>query len=126
MKRKGLDAMTAFAKLLVLIAIFLLASNANAFTSLCPVSGKQVRVNHLIEFEVPMNKPTCKSTCKPTNDLSIDSWQCRMEINKMNSMKKSQPRGQCQDKTPEQVTFSKQERMQSFLIIFCPSTLNKL
>jgi hypothetical protein len=50
MKRKGLDAMAAFAKLLVLIGIFLLASNANAFTSLSPVFGKQVRVNHLIDL----------------------------------------------------------------------------
>jgi hypothetical protein len=33
-----------------------------------------------------------------------------MEINKMNSMQKSQPRGQCQDKISEQVTFSKQEK----------------
>jgi hypothetical protein len=46
MKRKGLDAMAVFAKLLVLIAIFLLASNANAFTSLSPVAGNQVQENH--------------------------------------------------------------------------------
>jgi hypothetical protein len=39
MKRKRLDALAAFAKLLVLMAIFLLASNANAFTSLSPVAG---------------------------------------------------------------------------------------
>jgi hypothetical protein len=42
MRRKELDAMEAFAKLFVLIAIFLLASNANAFTSLSPVAGNQV------------------------------------------------------------------------------------
>jgi hypothetical protein len=46
MNRKGLDAMAAFAKLLVLIAIFLLASNANAFVSLSPVAGNQVQENH--------------------------------------------------------------------------------
>jgi hypothetical protein len=51
MKRKGLDAMAAFAKLLVLIAIFLLASNANAFTSLSPVAENRVQENHLIQFE---------------------------------------------------------------------------
>ncbi len=50
-----------------------------------------------------------KPTCKPTNDLSIELWQSRMEINKMNSKKKTQPRGQCQDKISERVTFSKQE-----------------
>ena len=43
--------MAAFAKLLVLIAIFLLANNANAFTSLSPVVGSQVQENHLIQFE---------------------------------------------------------------------------
>jgi hypothetical protein len=42
MKRKELDAMVVFAKLLVLIAIFLSASNANAFTS----AGNQVQENH--------------------------------------------------------------------------------
>jgi hypothetical protein len=46
MKRKGLDAMAAFAKLLMLIAISFLASNANAFTSLIPVAGNQVQENH--------------------------------------------------------------------------------
>jgi hypothetical protein len=46
MKRKRLDTMAAFAKLLVLIAIFLLASNANAFTSLSPVAGNQVQENN--------------------------------------------------------------------------------
>ena len=51
MKSKRLDAMAAFTKLLVLIAIFLLASNANAFTSLNPVAGSQVQENHLIQFE---------------------------------------------------------------------------
>jgi hypothetical protein len=87
--------------------IFLLTSHINACMILSSApGGKQVRVNHLIEFEEPMNKPTCK----PINDLSFDSWQCQMEINKMNSKKKTQPRGQCQDKISEQVTFSKQEK----------------
>jgi hypothetical protein len=48
MKRKGLGAMVVFAKLLVPIAIFLLASNANAFTSLSSVAGTKVRINHVI------------------------------------------------------------------------------
>jgi hypothetical protein len=41
MKRKGLDAMAVFAQLLVLIAIFLLASDANAFLNLNQVAGNQ-------------------------------------------------------------------------------------
>ncbi len=103
--------MTALSKLLVLLAIFLLTSHVNACMILSSASGgKQVWVNHLIEFEEPMNKPTHKSTCEQTNDLSIDLWQCQMETNKMNSMKKSQPPWQCQDKISEQVTFSKQEK----------------
>jgi hypothetical protein len=113
LKSKIMNAILAFLKFLVLIAIFLLASNANAFTSLSPVARNQVQEKHWFQFEEPMNDPTnepsCKPmskplnepTCKPTNDLSIDSWQCRMEINKMNSKKKTQPCGQCQDKISE-------------------------
>ncbi len=59
--------MVAFAKLLVLIAIFLLASNANAFTSLSPVAGNQVQENHWFQFVEPMSKPTNESTGEPTN-----------------------------------------------------------
>jgi hypothetical protein len=47
MNRKGLNAMPALLKFLVLIALFLSASNANAFTSLSPVAGSQVQDNHL-------------------------------------------------------------------------------
>jgi hypothetical protein len=46
MKRKELIAMPALLKFLVLIAIFLLASNANAFTSRSPVAGNQVQENN--------------------------------------------------------------------------------
>ncbi len=47
------------------------------------------------------NKPMIyQLTCGP----------CQMEINKMNSKKKTQPRGQCQDKISERVTFSKHEK----------------
>jgi hypothetical protein len=48
LKRKGLNAMTALSKFLVLLVLFLLASQANAFTSLSLVAGNQVGVNHLI------------------------------------------------------------------------------
>jgi hypothetical protein len=64
--------MTALSKCVVLLAIFLSASYANAFASLSPVAGNQVWVNHLIQFEEsmskPMNEPSCKPICKPTND----------------------------------------------------------
>jgi hypothetical protein len=68
---KKINAMPALLKFLVLLAIFLLASNANAFTSLSPVAGNQVWVNHLIQFDKSMSKPTNQPSCKsqkPTND----------------------------------------------------------
>jgi hypothetical protein len=55
MKRKELIAMPALSKFLVLLALFLLASHANAFTSLSSVAGNQVWVNHLIQFQQPMS-----------------------------------------------------------------------
>jgi hypothetical protein len=75
-----------------------LASYANTFTSLSPVSGNQVQMNHLIKFEEPMNKPTHKTPCRPTNELLIDLWKCQLEIDEMNSKKETQPRGLFQDK----------------------------
>jgi hypothetical protein len=42
MKRKRFDAMAGFAQLLVLIAIFLLASYANAVLNLNQVVGNQI------------------------------------------------------------------------------------
>ena len=72
--------MNAMAKFLVLLAIFLSASYAHAFTSLSPVAGNQARVNHLIQFQQtmsnPMNELSCEPIRKPTNELSIDLWQC--------------------------------------------------
>jgi hypothetical protein len=65
-------AMTALSKFLVLLALFLLASHANAFTSLSLVAGDQVWVIHLIQLQQPMsnptNEPSCEPLCKPTND----------------------------------------------------------
>jgi hypothetical protein len=71
MKRNGLDAMAAFVKLLVLIAIFFSASNANAFTSLSPVAGNQVQENHWFQFVEPMSKTTNKPTGKPTKQTEL-------------------------------------------------------
>jgi hypothetical protein len=46
----------------VLIALFLLANNANAFISLSWATGTQVRNNHLIRLEKPLSKPTTYQT----------------------------------------------------------------
>jgi hypothetical protein len=77
LKRKGLNAMTALSKFLVLLALFLLASHANAFTSLSLVAGNQVQVNCLIQLQQPMSNPTnepChKPICKPTKQKNLDS-----------------------------------------------------
>jgi hypothetical protein len=60
--------MTALSKLLVLIAIFLLASHANAFTSMSPVAGNQVQEKHWFQFEEPMKDPANEQSCKPTRE----------------------------------------------------------
>jgi hypothetical protein len=65
LKSKTMNAIPALLKFLVLIAIFLLASNANAFTSLSPVAGNQVQEKHWFQFEEPMNNPTNEPSCKP-------------------------------------------------------------
>jgi hypothetical protein len=68
--------MTAFTKLLGLIAILLLASHANAFTSMSPVAGNQVQEKHWFQFEEPMNNPTKiptrEPTCEPTTNQMND------------------------------------------------------
>jgi hypothetical protein len=65
-----LNAITALSKFLVLLAIFLSASHANAFASLSLVAGNQVRVNYLIQLQQPMsnpmNEPTREPVRKPT------------------------------------------------------------
>ncbi len=68
--------MTALSKFLVLLALFLLASHANAFTSHSSVAGNQVWINHLIQLQQPMsdptNKPSREPIRKPTNDQIND------------------------------------------------------
>jgi hypothetical protein len=68
--------MTALSKFLVLLAIFLSASYANAFASLSLVARNQVWVNHLIQFEESMSKPTNEPSREPirkqTNDQIND------------------------------------------------------
>jgi hypothetical protein len=61
-----MNAMPALLKFLVLIAIFLLASHANAFTSLSPVAGNQVQVKQWFQLVKPMRTRTNKPTGEPT------------------------------------------------------------
>jgi hypothetical protein len=68
LKRKGLNAMMALSKFLVLLALFILASHANAFTSLSLVARNQVWVNHLIQLQQPMSYPTNKPIREPTSE----------------------------------------------------------
>ncbi len=69
--------MTALSKFMVLLAIFLSASHANAFTSLSSVAGNQVWDIHLIQLQQPMsnptNKPSCESIRKPTKRMDLDA-----------------------------------------------------
>ena len=77
MKRKRLNAMLALMKFLVLLAIFLSASNSNAFTSLSLVAENQVWANHLIRFQQsmsdPTNEPSREPICKPIKRMDLDA-----------------------------------------------------
>jgi hypothetical protein len=68
--------MTALSMFLVLLAIFLSASYANAFASLSPVAENQVWGQSFVDN---------------ARSQLIDSWQCQMEINKV----KSEPFASC-------------------------------
>jgi hypothetical protein len=76
-KQKGLNAMTALPKFLVLLANFLSASHANAFTSLSLVAGNQVWVNYLIQLQQPMsdptNEPSREPLREPTKRMDLDA-----------------------------------------------------
>ncbi len=49
--------MPALSKFMVLLALVLSASHANAFTSLSWVAGNQVWINHLTQLQQPMSDP---------------------------------------------------------------------
>jgi hypothetical protein len=68
-----MNAMLALLKFLVLIAIFLLASNGS-------VAGTQVRINHVFQFVEPMSKPSNKPTGE-TTDSSKNHWKMPTTIN---------------------------------------------
>jgi hypothetical protein len=76
--------MTVLSKFLVLFAIFLLASYANAFVSLGSAAGTQIWINHVIQLEEPMSKPmkipARKSTCKSTTDQMNDQTTKRLRL----------------------------------------------
>jgi hypothetical protein len=69
----------ALSKFLVLLALFLLASHANAFTSLSSVAGDQVWVIYLIQLQQPIsnltNEPSREPFSKPTNDQTTNEVQ---------------------------------------------------
>jgi hypothetical protein len=69
--------MLALLKFLELLALFLLASHANAFTSLSSVAGNQGRVNHLTQLQQPMsdstNEPSCEPIREPTTRMDLDA-----------------------------------------------------
>ena len=77
MNSKGLNAMPALSKFLVLLALVLSASHANAFTSLSWVAGNQVRINHLTRLQQPISDPTnessCEPICEPTKQMDLDA-----------------------------------------------------
>ncbi len=77
MNSKGLNSMPALSKFLVLLALVLLASHANAFTSLSSVAGNQVRINHLTQLQQPisdpMNEPSCELIREPTKRMDLDA-----------------------------------------------------
>jgi hypothetical protein len=68
MKRKGMNAMPALLKFLVLLALILLASHANAFTSLRLVAGSQVWINHLTQLQQQMSNPMSEPSHKPIRE----------------------------------------------------------
>jgi hypothetical protein len=68
LKTKRVEAMPALSKFLVLLAIFLLARHANAFTCLSPIARNQVQGNHFIQFEEPMSNPTNEPIREPNGE----------------------------------------------------------
>ena len=72
----GMNAMSALSKFVVLLALVLLASHANAFTSLSLVAGNQVRINHLTRLQQSIsnstNEPSLEPIREPTKRMDLD------------------------------------------------------
>jgi len=112
--------MPALPKFLVLLGIFVSASNANAFTSLSLFAGNQVWVNHLIQFQQsmsdPMNEPSREPIRKPTKQMDlhaelpnnllpkkpreVDS-KPKQDAGLPSNIASTQPHGPCHDKKSE-------------------------
>ena len=130
MKRKRINAMPALLKFLVLLALVLSASHANAFTSLSSVAGNQVRVNHLTQLQQPMsnpkNEPSREPIREPTTRMDLDDVLPNNLLSKNTRVVYSKPKqdaelpskiidstntqtcGLCHDKNSERVMFINQ------------------
>jgi hypothetical protein len=89
--------MSALSKFLVLLAIFLLARHANAFTYLSPIVRNHVQGNHFIQFEEPMSDPTNEPSCKQTSEPIK-----RMDLNAEPPTNLSQKKSQVAYREPKQ------------------------
>jgi hypothetical protein len=96
--------MTALSKLLVLIAIFLLESHANAFTSMSPVAENQVQEKHWFRFEEPMNNPKNEPSCEPIREPTI-----RMDLD---------------TELPNNLSLNQHESSNASLLVACAKCLN--
>ena len=78
MNRKGMNAIPALLKFLVLLALVFSASHANAFTSLSSsLAGNQIQINHLTQLHQPMsyptNEPSREPIREPTKQMDLDA-----------------------------------------------------
>ena len=127
---KGMNAMPALSKFLVLLALFLSASYSNAFVSLSSVAGNHVRVNHLTRLQQPMSNPTNEPSREPirepTKRMDLDAVLPNNLSSKKTRVVYSEPKqdaelpskiidstntqtcGLCHDKNSERVMFSNQ------------------
>jgi hypothetical protein len=85
--------MTALSKFLVLLALFLSTSHANALSL---VAGNQVWVIHLIQLQQPMsnqtNKPSCEPIHEPTKRMDLDAEPPNNLSAKNNQVAYSEPK----------------------------------
>jgi len=122
----------ALSKFLVLLALALLASLANEFTSLSLVAGDQIQVNYLTQLQqlisYPMNEPSREPICNPTHWMDLDAvlpnnlsskktWVAYSEPmqdaklpSKITDSTNSQTYGLCHNKNSERVMFSDKKK----------------
>jgi hypothetical protein len=99
-----MNAMPALLKFLVLLAIFLLASNADAFTSLSPVAGNQIQENQWFQFVESM-KLTNKQTGEPTKKSQVANREPKQDAElprKLTDLTTTQPCGLCHNNKPHE------------------------